>query len=321
MRPIRKQDAAPRPALGYAALRQVRRVHLRAGRDTIKAEYLRRAVDGLQQQSILLHGHQPLLPRRKFLLSLSLRSPSCDALPPLRHCFLLCRTHCPPACASDLAYASVAATGYGGVSTKHPTPKQLEALSAGDRCEIYPRQSKCDATGKVWGDRTIALAYVDVPGNAAKALAYLKLAFPVEASARESVPFLTADNATSLTPSQADKLLASLLSDTPSHLSPVPMAVAQVAHLLLQPLTPHTLAATITPFNVAVGSEAYYHQLARAASALASASVPAASAQAPTAAAAFSCPFAVQCRHQSHCCPSSTEHAAYAPLPPSARAA
>eukprot|EP00965_Chrysotila_dentata_P211492 6186492-Pleurochrysis_carterae.AAC.2 len=78
----------------------------------------------------------------------------------------------------------------GRVSTKHPTPLQLEALSAGDRCGVSPRQSKCDATGEVWGDRLIALAYIVVPGNAAKALAYLELAFPVEASARETTPLL-----------------------------------------------------------------------------------------------------------------------------------
>eukprot|EP00965_Chrysotila_dentata_P125169 4137397-Pleurochrysis_carterae.AAC.1 len=43
MRPRRKQDAAPNPASGYNVLRQVRRVHLRAGREMIGAEHLRRA--------------------------------------------------------------------------------------------------------------------------------------------------------------------------------------------------------------------------------------------------------------------------------------
>eukprot|EP00965_Chrysotila_dentata_P121421 4014058-Pleurochrysis_carterae.AAC.1 len=89
----------------------------------------------------------------------------------------------------------------GVVSTKHPKPQQLQALSVGDRCENSPRQSKCDATGGVWGDRPMALVYIDVPGNAAKVLAHLELAFPFEASVRESVPLLTADNANPLTPS------------------------------------------------------------------------------------------------------------------------
>eukprot|EP00965_Chrysotila_dentata_P243996 6205722-Pleurochrysis_carterae.AAC.1 len=101
----------------------------------------------------------------------------------------------------------------GGVATKHPTPQQLQALAVGDRCEVSPRQSKCDATGEVWGGRPVTLAYLDVPGNAAMALAHLELHFPVEAAARESAPLLTADNATPLKPSQADKLLASLLAD------------------------------------------------------------------------------------------------------------
>eukprot|EP00965_Chrysotila_dentata_P004394 142727-Pleurochrysis_carterae.AAC.1 len=79
----------------------------------------------------------------------------------------------------------------------------------GDRCEVSPRQIKCDVTGEVWGDRPVALAYLDVPGNAAKAHACLELHFPVEAAARESAPLHTADIATPLTPSHADSLLAS----------------------------------------------------------------------------------------------------------------
>eukprot|EP00965_Chrysotila_dentata_P011576 378915-Pleurochrysis_carterae.AAC.1 len=64
MRPSRRQDVAPRPASGYNVLRQVRRAHLRAGRDMVKAEHLRRAGHGLQQQFVVLHGHEALLPRR-----------------------------------------------------------------------------------------------------------------------------------------------------------------------------------------------------------------------------------------------------------------
>eukprot|EP00965_Chrysotila_dentata_P150631 4976110-Pleurochrysis_carterae.AAC.1 len=35
----------------------------------IGAEHLRRAVDGLRQQFVALHGHEALLPRRKFPMS------------------------------------------------------------------------------------------------------------------------------------------------------------------------------------------------------------------------------------------------------------
>eukprot|EP00965_Chrysotila_dentata_P127488 4216178-Pleurochrysis_carterae.AAC.1 len=69
MRPRRSRDAAPRPASGYNVLRQVRRVHLRADREMIKADHLRRAVDGLQQQFVALHGNEALLPRRKLPMS------------------------------------------------------------------------------------------------------------------------------------------------------------------------------------------------------------------------------------------------------------
>eukprot|EP00965_Chrysotila_dentata_P044855 1490342-Pleurochrysis_carterae.AAC.1 len=50
---------------------------------------------------------------------------------------------------------------------------------------ISPRQSKSNARGEVWGKRPMALAYANVPGNAARALAqHLELAFPVYAGAR-----------------------------------------------------------------------------------------------------------------------------------------
>eukprot|EP00965_Chrysotila_dentata_P142154 4699976-Pleurochrysis_carterae.AAC.1 len=86
----------------------------------------------------------------------------------------------------------------------------------GDRrcCDQAPHAAAtASPRSEVWGDRPVALAYLDVPGNAAKALAHLELQFPVEAGARESAPLLAADNATPLTPSHADKLLASLLAD------------------------------------------------------------------------------------------------------------
>eukprot|EP00965_Chrysotila_dentata_P008677 282287-Pleurochrysis_carterae.AAC.2 len=62
----------------------------------------------------------------------------------------------------------------GRVTTKLPTLVYLTSLAPGNRCDVSPRQSKCDATGEVWGDRPIALAYAYVPGNAARALAHLQ---------------------------------------------------------------------------------------------------------------------------------------------------
>eukprot|EP00965_Chrysotila_dentata_P007675 250223-Pleurochrysis_carterae.AAC.2 len=220
MRPRRKQDAAPRAASGYNVLRQVRRVHLQASREMIKVEHLRRAVDGLQQQFVALRGHESFLPRCKFpmphdLFHCLIASSALSKAPLLRASLLdtMCvlysvafvRPKSLKTCRSVrrglLVHRSCECL-IGRVSTKHPTPQQLEALSVGGRCKISPRQSKCDATGEVWGNRPIALAYVDVPGNAAKALAHLELAFPVEENERESVILLlTAENANPLMPS------------------------------------------------------------------------------------------------------------------------
>eukprot|EP00965_Chrysotila_dentata_P178700 5901633-Pleurochrysis_carterae.AAC.1 len=63
--------------------------------------------------------------------------------------------------------------------------------SSSRACQNVRRGSHGRRSREVWGDRPIALAYVDVPGKAAKALAHLKLAFPVEANVRESVSFRT----------------------------------------------------------------------------------------------------------------------------------
>eukprot|EP00965_Chrysotila_dentata_P034027 1132998-Pleurochrysis_carterae.AAC.1 len=154
----------------------------------IKADHLRRAVDGLQKQFVALHGHEAFLPRRKFPMSNALfhRLIASYALPdaPLLRASLLavlCLLYVGGFRTAELvAYLPDRATWLtrasflwviGGVATKSPTPQQLQTLAVGDRCEASPRQSKCDATGEVWGDRPVALAYLDVPGNAAKALA------------------------------------------------------------------------------------------------------------------------------------------------------
>eukprot|EP00965_Chrysotila_dentata_P156142 5158333-Pleurochrysis_carterae.AAC.1 len=161
---------------------------------------------------------------------------------------------------------------------------------------------------------SLKLAYVD----AAKALADLELAFPVDANARELVPLLTADNKSPLTPSQADSLLASALfrdclapeeavrhnwhsfriglatrlqcADCPPHLLQALCRWQSSKSLTFywrvkasiyerwQSASYATHFNTTTPLNVAVGSDAHFSQLVRAASALASAFTPAPSA-------------------------------------------
>eukprot|EP00965_Chrysotila_dentata_P052163 1730844-Pleurochrysis_carterae.AAC.2 len=63
----------------------------------------------------------------------------------LRQWFSQSRAHRLLAGTKDLAHARLAPLGdmIRGVSTKHPTPQQLHALSAGNGCEVSPRQSKC----------------------------------------------------------------------------------------------------------------------------------------------------------------------------------
>eukprot|EP00965_Chrysotila_dentata_P213417 6187613-Pleurochrysis_carterae.AAC.3 len=225
--------------------------------------------------------------------------PPCHALPALRQRLLQGRAHCSLAGAKDLAHARLAALGDWRClhEAPDPMPRQLEALPAGDMCEVPPRQSKCDAIDEVWGDRPIALAYVDVPGNVAKALAlaHLELAFTVEANARESVPLLTADNATPLTPSQADKAAVRRLPAQP-HSSPVPIGwqspksltfYCRVEASIYERWQSASYAAhfdTTTPVNDAVWSDAHFHPLACAASAFGSASAPATSGPTLTAA-------------------------------------
>eukprot|EP00965_Chrysotila_dentata_P080763 2664827-Pleurochrysis_carterae.AAC.1 len=241
----------------------------------------------------------------------------------------------------DLAHTRLAALG--------DRRRQARSLPAPEH--------QCDATGEVWRGRPIALAYVDVPGNAAKALAHLELAFPVEASARKTTPFLTADNATPLTHSQADKLLASLLADClcpeeASRYSWHSFRIGLATRLQCAGCPPHLIQAlyrwqspesftfycrvkasiyerwrsascaahfdTPTPLNVAVGSDAHFQQFALAASALVFASTPLTSAPMPTVAAS-SCPPPTADASGTAALPSQSTHPTHLRLPAPAR--
>eukprot|EP00965_Chrysotila_dentata_P254289 6211822-Pleurochrysis_carterae.AAC.7 len=166
MHPRHKQDAAPKPASGYTVIRQVRRVHLRAGRDSmVKAEQLRRAVDGLHQR-FFFHAHEALLPRRKYPMSNAhfhrfITSLALPEAPLLRASLLakLCLLYVSGFCKAELtAYLPERTTlltrasllwVIGGVFHQAP----LTATAGGPLCRRQmrslpaPEQMRCDGRG------------------------------------------------------------------------------------------------------------------------------------------------------------------------------
>ena len=95
--------------------------------------------------------------------------------------------------------------------TDDPTESRLRSLREGWFVEVWPRQSKCDCTGEVWGDKKIILHWGNEIDNPAAALAALELALPVHGEARRAIALFVDDAGSPVTPARADRTLRSLL--------------------------------------------------------------------------------------------------------------
>ena len=99
----------------------------------------------------------------------------------------------------------------GGVETRDPTREQLLALRPGDWVEVWPRQSKCDFTGEVWGDKPVFCHYGNEDGNACRAIAKLELAAPVHGVRRIAFPLLCADDGRPLSETLAQRIFDAMM--------------------------------------------------------------------------------------------------------------
>jgi hypothetical protein len=77
--------------------------------------------------------------------------------------------------------------------------------------EVWPKQSKCDATGEIWGGQKTFHTYHKRPGNCCAALAALEQRFPVEASERDQTALFIGNDGQPVRADFAARLLAAML--------------------------------------------------------------------------------------------------------------
>ena len=100
----------------------------------------------------------------------------------------------------------------GGVALRDPTAAQYRSLKPGDYVEVWPRQSKCDATGEVWGALKIICSWGTYEGNACRALAALELRQPVHGDTRSCFPLFCDEQGVPMRAASADRIINSLLA-------------------------------------------------------------------------------------------------------------
>ena len=77
---------------------------------------------------------------------------------------------------------------------------------------MYPRESKCDLTGEIWGDKPSYHHYADQLGNAFAALARLELRVQVKGNeARRATPLFLDNERRPVSPSLANLILDAML--------------------------------------------------------------------------------------------------------------
>ena len=99
-----------------------------------------------------------------------------------------------------------------GGPTAPPTSAQLLAALPGSYVQVWPRQSKCDATGEVWGDKATFHSLDDNVGNCFSALrAYVVALLRREGAYGPDTPLFLTDDLTLVSASQAQRLLHGML--------------------------------------------------------------------------------------------------------------
>jgi hypothetical protein len=234
MKPRSKQDRAAKVSSWFQVLLSVRRMHLRLQIAMVPLKFVREVLKGLVQIFIQTHGAEALLPKRKAPIPFSVfikltavetvrigsrvwNANSTLGVSTLAMICLLWSTGFRKAEIVDNARGTHLRRSslkwcIAGRLVESPSIAQLQSLKEGcDYVEVWPRQSKCDATGEVWGDKKIFLAYYNTPGNACAALARLEMEVPVEAKDRECTPLFIDDDGSAVTASLAVLILHSML--------------------------------------------------------------------------------------------------------------
>ena len=235
MQPRSHVDPAPRPRSGFQVLLQVRRVHQLLEVPMVPFRAVRACLNGLLRQFIRRHGAEALIPRRKkpmhhglFMLLLSLTAVRVGTLHwtatglfghSLRA--VICLMYVTGFRKAELVDHGEGLTyltrsslrwcirGVKGI--RDPTAAELRSVGPGDYVEVWPRQSKCDFTGEVWGDKPVFLHWSSDAGNACAALVALELLAPVHGTERLAAPLLCDEAGRPLSETLAQRLFDAML--------------------------------------------------------------------------------------------------------------
>ena len=234
MQPRRREAPAPKISSGLHVLLGVRRIHARMGVELVPFKLIRETLKGLTMRFVQLHGHEALLAKRKAplphssfqalllvcagtyngiayvgLLVLSTRAVMClmwasgfrkaELVSPIYHLRV-----------ASLVWWLVL-DGGPAREVPNPTETQLAAALDGSFVEVWPRMSKCDATGAVWGDKKTFHTLNDRAGSCFRALRALVIALQRRGAYSPDTPLFITDDASLVTASQAQRLLEGLL--------------------------------------------------------------------------------------------------------------
>ena len=233
MQPRKRSSPAAQPQSGFQVLLAVARVHKLLGVIMVPLKFVRLTLRGMLQRFVRVHGHDALVPDRKWpmshrILVLLLRLSTvrfggsvwtADSLLGVSTVAMVCLLY-----SSGFRKAEITTHGLGvtyltrsslrwyvnGVACE-ATAANLARAGPGSYVECYPRESKCDFTGEVWGDKPTIHHWGTELGNAFCALAALEMARPVSGPERIIFPLFCESDGTAVSETRAARILAAML--------------------------------------------------------------------------------------------------------------
>ena len=234
MQPKKKSSPAAQPRSGFQVLLGVRRVHMALGVTLVSLKYVRSTLRGLLLRFVRVHGHDALVPDRKWpiphglfvrLLRLTVvvfgsTRWTADSLFGKSTLAMICLLYASGFRKAEITCHSTELTYLTRSSLKwvihgvgHLDPTEAILRSAGPGCyvEAWPRQSKCDITGEIWGGHATFHFWSPEEGNAFRALADLELARPVHGVERRLFPLFCENDGSPVSETRAARLLDAML--------------------------------------------------------------------------------------------------------------
>ena len=236
------RDTAPTPLSALQVLRGVRRVHKRLGTPMAPLSLATVLCKKLLADYVRKHGHDALMPKRKepltnpiivSMLQLPNGTPvgseridwSTLEWTSLRACYAtLAQTGMrksevalPAGVTFSRAHLSRAALAWriGGRFIVSPTPNDLDRLAEGDYALLTVAPSKADQFGLIWSPAPIVLPFhadeALTPICAARELARLERAYPLDGEARREAPLFVTGTRTPLRHTATDERFQAML--------------------------------------------------------------------------------------------------------------